>query len=327
MNKRIVVIGVVILATIISSFLLVQTYAPGVVSFLLSGIVSEDNRGAFEKVVEWLWICDFALLLSLVYLFRPKYFSAVLVSLFIGLSIYIYTQLKILPANILEAISMSDETSKRLAEEVANSTYNLIFLDSIVIVILLFILVSRTLKVKPYKIEYITKYIDTSKTGDAMGGDKLEQKLKAFQHALKDESSQSDVLQYRLNVLCKQVEGSMACLYRAVDTEEFKGIRFVKGYAFYLPESKLLQYEYGEGLAGQVAKTGENIISNNVPDGYMTVVSGLGSSSPTSLVVIALTSKEGTIEGVLELASFGRFSEDDLLFVKEISGYLLIQND
>ncbi|MCQ2252025.1 MAG: GAF domain-containing protein [Bacteroidales bacterium] len=73
-------------------------------------------------------------------------------------------------------------------------------------------------------------------------------------------------------------------------------------YAYYTTETNRT-FELGEGIPGQVAKDQKVLQMDNVPEGYIQVVSGLGSSSPRNLIVIPIVSDEETI-AILELASF-----------------------
>jgi len=69
----------------------------------------------------------------------------------------------------------------------------------------------------------------------------------------------------------------------------------------------------GEGLAGQAALDRVRIVVEDVPPGYVTVSSGLGSSAPTSVVVLPIVFEDQVL-GVLELASLHRFSNLHLTF-------------
>jgi hypothetical protein len=75
-------------------------------------------------------------------------------------------------------------------------------------------------------------------------------------------------------------------------------------------------FKVGETLPGQVAKNKKPLNITNVPEGYMTVLSGLGSSSPGYLYILPFLYKDETV-AVAELASFTPFSHnDEVLFGK-----------
>src|SRR5690606_9000781 len=64
--------------------------------------------------------------------------------------------------------------------------------------------------------------------------------------------------------------------------------------------------EVGEGLVGQAYLEGQSVYLTEVPDEYMIITSGLGDTSPRSLLIIPLRTNE-RIEGILELASLNEF--------------------
>jgi transcriptional regulator with GAF, ATPase, and Fis domain len=87
-------------------------------------------------------------------------------------------------------------------------------------------------------------------------------------------------------------------------------------YAYYseeLPRS----FPLGETLSGQVAKNGKLLNVKELPDGYITILSGLGKSSPHHLIIAPIVHSDKSI-GVLELASFKPFGENEELLVRRI---------
>lgn len=59
----------------------------------------------------------------------------------------------------------------------------------------------------------------------------------------------------------------------------------------------------GDSITGQAAKDGKMIHLPNVPENYIQVLSGLGSSSPNHLYIVPLVKGKNTL-GIMELASF-----------------------
>lgn len=73
----------------------------------------------------------------------------------------------------------------------------------------------------------------------------------------------------------------------------------------------------GQGLVGQTFLEKESIYLKQIPQDYINITSGLGEASPNSLLLIPLIVDE-TIEGVIEIASFKEFSQDDKLFLEKV---------
>ncbi|MCU0438357.1 MAG: GAF domain-containing protein [Raineya sp.] len=126
-----------------------------------------------------------------------------------------------------------------------------------------------------------------------------------------------------LSVICKNLDACQGAIY-ALKKEGRKNLYvFQTGYAYYIPESQIMQYELGEGLIGQVAKDGTAMLLKSVPEGYMQVISGLGQASPKSLLIVPIHSKDGNeIIGVFEVASFVNFTELQKNYVQEVSALL-----
>ena len=60
---------------------------------------------------------------------------------------------------------------------------------------------------------------------------------------------------------------------------------------------------------------------DDVPDGYIKIVSGLGSASPRHLLIVPVK-KNNQVLGIIELASFTEVSEDQRKFVEEAAQLL-----
>ncbi len=82
-------------------------------------------------------------------------------------------------------------------------------------------------------------------------------------------------------------------------SQEFE---FLCAYA-YTSDKDPPSFKAGDGIPGQVAKSKTILHLDSIPEGYLTIQSGLGKSAPRNLVVIPLLLNKETI-GIIELASF-----------------------
>jgi len=88
-------------------------------------------------------------------------------------------------------------------------------------------------------------------------------------------------------------------------------------YAYY-SEDQPRSFPLGETLSGQAAKNQKFLNLKDIPEGYVTVISGLGKSSPRHLIIAPIIHNDVTI-GVIELASFKPFGENEELLVQKIN--------
>lgn len=135
---------------------------------------------------------------------------------------------------------------------------------------------------------------------------------------LKSSTNLKEFAQLFLWTLAKELEASQGAFFITKVKQEVKVLSFVIGYAYNIAESETVEFEFGEGLSGQVAKEGKLININTVPEGYITILSGLGQATPTSIIIFPLK-KDDEVIAVLELASFKKIEKDEEDFILELS--------
>ncbi|MDI3526250.1 MAG: hypothetical protein PWR03_433 [Tenuifilum sp.] len=132
----------------------------------------------------------------------------------------------------------------------------------------------------------------------------------AWVNKLLPEFDKSDIEKYSealLANIAKSVDIVQGQFY--LKDSETGVFRFISGYAFY-SETPPPEYTEGETLAGQVAKNKKLINIDNIPDGYITILSGLGKGSPKHLIITPVLSPDNQTIGIIELASFKPFEND-----------------
>lgn len=143
-----------------------------------------------------------------------------------------------------------------------------------------------------------------------------EDLAKTFFDAIPD--SAGDLQKFSNNLLVKiarekEILQGMFLLYDGKTT-----LNYLSSYAYNGENTENLSFELGEGLPGQVAQDKKLINLSNIPKDYIIVRTGLGHSSPKSLIVFPVNHK-GLLLGVIELASFHPFTADDESFFLELS--------
>lgn len=120
------------------------------------------------------------------------------------------------------------------------------------------------------------------------------------------------------SLIARQKEISQGVFFLCVINDGIPVLKFLSGYAYEKASGSQETMLLGEGLPGQVAKDGKLINLTDIPDGYMSIQSGLGKASPASLIIFPII-HEGNTLAVIELASFHKFTSEDEQFFKDIS--------
>jgi len=140
--------------------------------------------------------------------------------------------------------------------------------------------------------------------------------LESVKSSLQFAQSEKEILQSALQAVCQQLEAGQGAVYKTSEENEKRIIELKTGYALSMGESAIIRFEFGEGLIGQVALSGKTLFVDEVPKGYINIISGLGSSSPKYLLIIPIK-KNDNVLGVMEIASFTTLTEDQRKFAEE----------
>jgi hypothetical protein len=122
-----------------------------------------------------------------------------------------------------------------------------------------------------------------------------------------------------LSNLAKEFDIVQGLYYtRKKDSDTFT----IAGKFAYFGEEEPKDFDLGSTLSGQTAQNQKILNLTKIPENYITILSGLGSSSPKSILYIPVINQEKTI-GLIELASFkvyGKKTEKLLASLKEKLG-------
>lgn len=140
--------------------------------------------------------------------------------------------------------------------------------------------------------------------------------LESVIQSLNQAGGEQEVQQLALQAVCKQIDAGQGALYRVIEEGNKRKVELKSGYALTIGESTVIKYEVGEGLIGQAAANGNTLYVDDVPEGYIKIVSGLGSASPKHLLIVPVKNNNHVL-GIFELASFSPISEDQRKFVEE----------
>jgi methyl-accepting chemotaxis protein len=141
---------------------------------------------------------------------------------------------------------------------------------------------------------------------------------------LKQAKNEAEIIQSGLHAVCDQLKAGQGALYLVQEDNGHKKVELKSGFALNMAENAHVVYELGEGLIGQAAATGKVLYIDDVPEGYVKILSGLGSASPRFLLIVSLI-QQNNILGVMEIASFTPLDEQQRKFAEE-SARLIAEN-
>ncbi|MDH5475867.1 MAG: PAS domain S-box protein [Cyclobacteriaceae bacterium] len=145
--------------------------------------------------------------------------------------------------------------------------------------------------------------------------------LAKFSDILRNEESLKlmDITDNILMNLVKYVEanqGTVFVLEGEGNSEEHLSI--ISTYAYDRKKFIKKRIEIGEGLVGQCFLEKQTIFLTDVPSDYIAITSGLGKSTPKSVIISPLLINE-KVFGVIELASLQEFAPHHIDFIEKLS--------
>jgi HAMP domain-containing protein/signal transduction histidine kinase/DNA-binding response OmpR family regulator len=148
--------------------------------------------------------------------------------------------------------------------------------------------------------------------------DWLKTNLARFTRMLQGERDLSTVSNLVLSELAPLINAQHAVFYVSSRDEDGQMVMdLAASYAFNNRKHLASQFRLREGLIGQCAHEKSRILLTNVPKDYVQISSGLGESVPANIIVLPALF-EGEVKAVIELATFGEFSETHQSFLDQL---------
>lgn len=204
----------------------------------------------------------------------------------------------------------------------------LVFITPALIITFTFVMaiaaIALALKSKKETIVYLEKKkndLTASQTGGTEGAGTDSADVASFRLSIQQVNEQKEILLKGLNFIGKQFEVGQGAIYLIAEEDGKRTLELKSGYALSMGESQTVRFEFGEGLIGQAASSGRNIYLDEVPEGYIKIVSGLGTASPRYLFIAPLK-KEGEVKAVMEIATFSALNEKVRIQIEEMGQIL-----
>jgi PAS domain S-box-containing protein len=118
--------------------------------------------------------------------------------------------------------------------------------------------------------------------------------------------------------LVEYMSANQSGLFLMEDEENRPYLNQVATYAYNRQKYLKKRIEVGEGLAGMCVLEKKTVLTNKIPDNYITITSGLGEAKPKCLMIIPLK-KDEEVLGVVEIASLVNFKPHEVEFVEKIA--------
>lgn len=259
--------------------------------------------------------------------FYRKFSYVISLCFMVGIIAIIY-YLFIFPQRIIELTQLIDYTQ---VEELWPAMSELYLIVGSILGLGVIALIMNLLKKNEGEgsnVVYIEKFKEKKKSKTETGEDAqekvesaLEEKIIAETQGITDKKI---LAEKALSLICNEIEACQAALYLSDKKDSKNIISLHASYAFVLPESQQLTYEFGEGLAGQVAKEKKMVYISDIPDGYIKILSGLGTSSPNFLLIVPLVHGDALV-GVAEIASFTMMKKKTQQHIQETMNWLAEQ--
>jgi signal transduction histidine kinase/CheY-like chemotaxis protein/HAMP domain-containing protein len=148
--------------------------------------------------------------------------------------------------------------------------------------------------------------------------DWLKTNLARFTRMLQGERDLSTVSNLVLSELAPLINAQHGVFYVSDRDEDGQMVlNLAASYAFNNRKHLASQFRVREGLVGQCAHEKSRILLTNVPKDYVQISSGLGEAAPLNIVVLPALF-EGEVKAVIELATFGEFSETHQSFLDQL---------
>ena len=143
---------------------------------------------------------------------------------------------------------------------------------------------------------------------------------------LSGEQDISQLAEKAINFITPYVQAQMGAIYlfeENHDKQEPSVLNMKASHAYTWRKSVSNNFALGEGLVGQAALERKTILITQAPDDYIYIQSALGDSKPGAILVMPFL-YEDSLKGVIEMATFKVFTEEEINFLKQTMPILAI---
>ena len=155
------------------------------------------------------------------------------------------------------------------------------------------------------------------RTEDDHRKERLQSQIADLNERMRGDQSLEQLFRNIIDYITPSTHCQVGAIYfYDVDTQQ---LNLTSSYAFTHRKGTQNSYKQGESLVGQCAMEKKQICVSELPDDYMAVSTGLGSTSPRNILLNPVL-YEGNIVAVIELGSIKNIDKQSILFLNSIVG-------
>lgn len=169
---------------------------------------------------------------------------------------------------------------------------------------------NSVIKSKKEIIVYVDRKEEKAETKKTAAEETLEEQhidSSMYKDILNSQLSKEEIINNFLIKFAEMLKAGQGALYLA----KGKQLQLASSYALSVAEEEKTVYEFGEGLIGQSAKESRTMYIDEIPDGYINIVSGLG-TAPANYLLITPIITNNKVVGVIEIATFAALSKSEI---------------
>jgi GAF domain-containing protein len=132
-------------------------------------------------------------------------------------------------------------------------------------------------------------------------------------------NSQHELFEKFVSMLARYVNANQVAVFVVQDISD-PDSKIVQEACYAYDRKKYNQktFDRGENLVGQAMLERSTIFLTNVPQFYTKITSGLGEATPGCILIVPLQDEKNCV-GAIELASFKKFTEQEVRFIEHLS--------
>jgi PAS domain S-box-containing protein len=143
--------------------------------------------------------------------------------------------------------------------------------------------------------------------------------LAEFGDILRTHSRELEPMTYAVvSGLVRYLDANQGAIYLSEEGDEGKYLRMIACHAYERKKYPDKRIPWGDGLIGAVAIERKGFYTDKIPDGYVTITSGLGKATPRFLIIEPLIWNEHVF-GIIEIASFKPLEDYKIQFVARVA--------